>query len=118
MRVPPVIVSELRDAIAPLDTDYWRDKYRAGDYPRSEVTKDLDVRYRWDLFHATGLSASGWTHKLYATGVNDEHLDTALRAVVPSLWRPATAEETADYLAGNRTFLAARETIEGLEVGR
>lgn len=84
MKVTAEQLAHIREAIAPIDTDYWRDKYRAGDYPRAELTKDADKRYRWDLFHAAGLTQYA-CDVLYPAGCYDDHIDTALRAVVAPL---------------------------------
>ena len=78
-RIDPDGVAALSAAIAPLDTPALRDAYRAGDFPRADAVRDLDKRYRWDLFW----SARAWS--LVPDGVNDAHIDTALRAIVPTL---------------------------------
>ncbi len=77
----------ISNAIAPLDTDELRAKYRAGDYPRSELTKDLDKRYRWDLFWAAWDAAG--RPAAWALDYGDAHLDTALRRIVPALTKTA-----------------------------
>ncbi|RPI47200.1 MAG: hypothetical protein EHM67_00020 [Hyphomicrobiaceae bacterium] len=44
------------------------------------VARDLGAkRFRWDLLHASGFDTRG----LYAAGLNDSHIDTALRRIVP-----------------------------------
>jgi hypothetical protein len=79
MKISANEVSALRDLLSPLDTDAIRDAYREGRFPRSEATKDVNKRYRWDLFyHAQGFNV--------LTGeYNDSHIDTALRSIVPAL---------------------------------
>lgn len=72
--------AKLAEAIKPLDTDARRAQYRARDFPRAELVKDLDKRYRWDLLYAAGVAAKG-----ILSGLDDSHIDTALRALVPSL---------------------------------
>lgn len=83
MKMTPAQVGMLSDAIAPLDTHERRQQYIAGEFPRAEFVKDLDKRYRWDLLHAA-VSPSGvcW---FYDKGLNDTHIDTALRSIVPAL---------------------------------
>lgn len=74
-------VAALKELIEPVDTDDVREKYRKGEFPRADAVEDLDVRYRWDLFHAVkGYSAFGDDH-----GYNSDHIDTALRSIVTPL---------------------------------
>ena len=85
--VPAPQVRLLGAAIAPHDTAERRAQYLAGDFPRAELVKDLDKRYRWDLYWLvrptldTALTdVLGWS--------NDACLDTALRKCVPALPTP------------------------------
>ena len=64
-----------------LDAPHRRAAYLAGDFPRAELVKDLDKRYRWDLAYAAGVHFGD----LYDEGLNDTHIDTALRMIVPPL---------------------------------
>jgi len=75
-------------AIKPLDTELRRQFYRAGEYPRAEVTKDVDRRYRWDLFNAAGLSRFA-VDTLYRYCA-DPHIDSALKSIVPPLSQQGT----------------------------
>jgi hypothetical protein len=82
--VPAPQVRQLAAAIAPLDTVERRAQYLAGDFDRADRVKDLDKRYRWDLYWlvrptlATALTdVLGWS--------NDACLDTALRRCVKPL---------------------------------
>lgn len=80
MKVSSEHVTALRDAIAPLDTDFTRAAYRTGQFPRAELVKDLDMRYRWDLFYAVkGVQIVG------AGRYMDAHIDTALRSIIAPL---------------------------------
>ena len=74
--------AELAAAVKPFDTEANRDRYRRGDYPRSAGTKDVNVRYAFDIFHACG-----WRNPRTNRGglYNDEHLATALRKAIPAL---------------------------------
>lgn len=80
MKVKPEHVQALRALIEPLDTERVREAYRNGRYPRAELTKDVNRRYRWDLM---------WAAKAYNVvkdhGYNDEHINTALKSIVPML---------------------------------
>lgn len=76
------LVEAMRERIAALDTEERRERYRNGDFPRAHAVRDLDVRYRWDLFwhsHSNDL--------VYAVHDNilDAHIDTALRKIVSPL---------------------------------
>ena len=80
MKVSTVHVQALAEAIEPLDTPERRARYLAGDFPRANLVKDLDKRYRWDLFYeAKGQSIVYESHYFSA------HLDTALRHIVKGL---------------------------------
>lgn len=70
----------VRAVIVPLDTAERRERYRTGDFPRADRVKDLDMRYRWDLFHA----ADAWK-LIDGRGYADTHIDTALRRIVGPL---------------------------------
>lgn len=80
-RIPTEQVEALRALIAPLDTEDRRAAYREGRFPRADRVKDLDKRYRWDLFWDTrgALGVVGERDLL------DSHIDTALRRIVPAL---------------------------------
>lgn len=82
MKISAEHVEAIRSAIAPFDTEERRANYRAGAFPRSELVKDLNKRYRWDLFWTTG---SHVRSPLYTGDYNDAHIDTALRSIVPPL---------------------------------
>jgi hypothetical protein len=71
----------LKSVIEPLDTDERREIYRQGNFPLAWKVKDLNRRYRWDLYWLAvrnGNSLPDSTH-----GYNDAHIDTALRRIVP-----------------------------------
>lgn len=81
MKASKAIVNRMREAITPHDTETLRHKYRNGDFPRAELVKDLNKRYRWDLARMSGFRV--W--EAYDEGLNDSHIDTALRSIVPAL---------------------------------
>lgn len=91
MRLTGEHLDALRVALAPLDTAERRQAYRQGSFPRAEAVRDLDKRYRWDLYYAAGswriLDALCDVAGDYTTA----HLDTALRRVVPPLAGGVTA---------------------------
>lgn len=71
----------LREGIAPLDTDTRRAQYLSGQFVRADRVKDLDARYRWDLLW----EIDAQTRSRVVAGLNDTHIDTALRRCVPPL---------------------------------
>lgn len=79
MKITQAELVALRESIATIDTPAMRAKYIEGRFPRASECKDLDKRYRWDLFW----SASGMLR--LNNEYSDAHIDTALRQIVPSL---------------------------------
>ena len=77
MRISPDNLAGLRAIVAPLDTAERRDYYRSG---AVVAVKSLDRRYRWDLYFGSG--PERWA---FTDGLDDAHIDTALRAIVPAL---------------------------------
>ncbi len=80
MKVTTEHVQALKALIEPLDTEARREAYCKGEFSYSELTKDVNRRYRWDLW---------WTAKAYRAiedaTYNDAHIDTALKSIVPML---------------------------------
>jgi hypothetical protein len=73
-------------AITLLNTPTLQAEYRSGNFPRSASVKDLNKRYRWDLFHMA-LQTSPNTdllNELYDY-LNDTHIETILRSAVNPL---------------------------------
>jgi hypothetical protein len=71
----------LRARIELLDTPANRAPYLT----LVEPVRDIDVRYRWDLFWAAdGMQALNADY-------TDDHIDTALRTIVPALTREGSA---------------------------
>lgn len=79
LRVAPQHVEAIRAKVSALDTPERRQKYLTGDFPRADRVKDLDMRYRWDLLHEAK------AHPGYDGGINDTHVDSALKRAVPPL---------------------------------
>lgn len=80
MKMSAATFDALADAIRPLDTDARRAAYRAGYFPRAESVRDLDTRYRFDLYYMV----QGW-RVTDGEDLTDSHLETALRRIVPPL---------------------------------
>ena len=81
----------MRQSIAPFDTPERRELYRTGKVHKAAVTKDMNKRYRWDLFfigeghrrpHEPTVK---WMCDVLYTYLNDDHIDTALRSIVKPL---------------------------------
>ena len=86
MKITDADFQQLANSISPLDTEDRRQLYRTGQYPRSEFTRDVNKRYRWDLLFAAGgrFYEGNFMAKLYSY-LNDSHIDTALKKIVPAL---------------------------------
>lgn len=84
MKMTPALFDWLRDAIERYDTAALRAAYREGRYPRADRTRNLDLRYRWDLLWAVhGQMPDSLRHEL--SDLRDTHIDTALRRIVAQL---------------------------------
>ncbi len=60
--------------------------YSNGNFPRADKTKDLNKRYRWDLFYHATRFQRGYRNEL-TTYLQDSHIDTALRNIVKPIER-------------------------------
>jgi hypothetical protein len=80
MKMRPEHLEYLRVKIAPLDTGTMREA--------SKCRRHSNTRYAWDLLYKAGLS--GWICANLYPYLNDDHIDTALRALVPPLYPPET----------------------------
>ena len=79
----------LRNAVTPLDTPERRQAYKERRFPNADRCKDVDMRYRWDLLHASTLKIGDGAGmpgdlNLYAY-LDDSHIDSALKSLVPAL---------------------------------
>lgn len=81
MKVRTEDLNSLAAAIAPLDTAERRETYRAGRFARSDKVRDLDKRYRWDLYWDCAYRLDYDQYE----DLKDSHIDTALRALVTPL---------------------------------
>lgn len=75
----------LERAILSYDTDQRRDLYRNGLIVRAEFVKDMDKRYRWDLFWTAWGQYSTVRDILSEVDFIDSHMDTFLRRIVSPL---------------------------------
>lgn len=83
MKVSPEHFAIIKAAIEPFDTEAVRSKYRAREIPRAESVKDIDKRYRWDLYYHAARVNGGLPDS--TNGYNMSHIDTALRNIVKPL---------------------------------
>lgn len=83
MKMSPELFQAIKEAIDPLNTPENRERYRTGNYPRSETTKDVNMRYRWDLLWATFRPTEEQRKEF--NELKDTHIDTALRRIVPNI---------------------------------
>lgn len=77
MKIKPEHYAALKAVIEPLDTAENRARYERGEFPRADRTRDLAKRYRWDLLYASKYPVG----ELYSY-LDDNHIDTALKAIV------------------------------------
>ncbi len=88
MKLSADIVQAIRERIEPLDTNETRQAYREGRFPRADRVRDLDMRYRWDLFYAargSDIVEPDAGRIIDSRGITTDHIDTALRRIVAPL---------------------------------
>jgi hypothetical protein len=81
MRFTKQIIEQMKELIEPHDTLERSEAYVNGNIPRYELVKDINRRYRFDLYYATRAWRAipdGFKH-------TDEHLHTALKTFIPDL---------------------------------
>ena len=75
MKIQASHYGHLAAAVTPLDTAERRAAYVAAGLS--------DKRYHWDLTYAAGLTP--WICSTLYPYLNDDHIDTALRRIIPPL---------------------------------
>jgi len=95
LKITPPDLLALKNAVTPLDTPERRADYLAGRFSNADRCKDLEMRYRWDLLYASGIKVGDGVGvkgdiDLYAY-LDDTHIDSALRHLVPALKEKAAA---------------------------
>ena len=83
MKITQEHFQHIKNKVSILESEYHRTQYRDRKIAQADKVKDINTRYRWDLFHAAGLTSFACDH-LYSY-LNDEHIDTALRSIVKPL---------------------------------
>ena len=90
LKISPELYAELEQTVKPLDHKDHQDAYRKRNIPRADRVKDIDRRYRWDLLWAANRDrqlrgVETIIDQMYAEGLNDSHIDSALKAIIPPL---------------------------------
>lgn len=84
MKVSASHLEIMKSAISLYDTDETRARYKAMDIPRADSVKDINKRYRWDLYYHAARFMDN-TMPDSTNGYNMNHIDTALKAIVKQL---------------------------------
>lgn len=84
MKMSAALYDRLRAEIERYDTAARRAAYREGRYPRADRTKDVNLRYRWDLLWAVHGQLPD-TLRAELSDLRDTYIDTALRRIVAQL---------------------------------
>ena len=77
--------TELATLVAPYDNEANRTRYRNRDIPRADAVKDINKRYRWDIWYAVTRRNREFFDAVQEVNPSDSHIDTLLRSVVPTL---------------------------------
>lgn len=81
LAIKPEHYWELREKIEPWDTPERRALYIDGNFPKSANTKNVAMRYRWDLMYSVpGLNQ--WTCDALYPYLDDEQIDSAMRHIL------------------------------------
>lgn len=75
MKMKPEHYSHIEQAVKKDDNAFHRSRYAAAGFS--------DTRYRWDLVRHAGLMT--WICDTLYAYLNDTHIDTALRRIIPGL---------------------------------
>jgi len=91
MKFSQAHVQILKDRMLPLINDKVIDSYQSGKFRGAEKVKDLNKRFRWDVFYASGTRIGDGVGISSNCGIegdyNDIHIDTALRSFIPKIER-------------------------------
>lgn len=86
MKATKNTLDTLRGRISEVDTEELRQKYRQDDFAKADMVKDLDKRYRWDLFWYCFPDGAWKVFENDGDELNDATMDTALRSIVRPLY--------------------------------
>ena len=59
--------------------------YETGQFQNSDRVKDLNMRFRWDMLHCA--IGSSWICSNLYSYLDDRHIDSALKKIVPTIVR-------------------------------
>jgi len=85
MKIKSKVVNALRQRIADFDTEDRRNAYREGRFPRADTVRNLDMRYRWDLYYVARGREALIVDGDFPQDLTSDHIDTALRRIVRPL---------------------------------
>lgn len=73
-----------------------RQDYRNGDFANSDKVKDLDKRFRFDVWWYIKKQNPALANMVANEDLNDDHLYTALKKTIPPLVEKLDSEKTFD----------------------
>lgn len=92
MKMSKELFNQIEVSIDLIDHKELRDMYREGNFPRADLVKDLNKRYRWDLYweiimldRSSNNGISDIANAVRDEDLNSNHIDTALRKIVKPL---------------------------------
>lgn len=88
MKMSPATFTLIEVALdgLPIDMERERARYEARDIPRADCVKDIDTRFRWDLYWAANRSVdNALSDATTREQLTNAHINTALRQLVPPL---------------------------------
>ena len=111
MKIQTELLTELSDAIFDLLSAHPHliDVYAHGIFSRAQSVKDLNKRFRWDLFYAAALKNVELGDKFRE--FKDSHIDTALRAIVPPIEDQRGTVLALAFAEGNLTVVECLREI-------
>jgi hypothetical protein len=83
MKATPEQLATVQSVLSQFDTDERRRCYLSGDFSRADKVKDLNKRYRWDIYWLA--RDNGLVGYELLENLNDSQKDTVLRRVIPNL---------------------------------
>lgn len=87
LKMKPAHVQYLRDTVLPYDSPQKRALYKAGKFDNADKTKDVNMRYRWDLLWLgiRNNGNTGFLNEVLYSYLDDSHIDSALKYIVRPL---------------------------------
>lgn len=77
--------TKLATLVAQYDNEANRTRYRNRDIPRADAVKDINKRYRWDIWYVVTRRNREFFDAVQEVNPSDSHIDTLLRSVIPTL---------------------------------